>query len=110
VFDHVTIRASDLDRSRRFYETVAPVLGIRLRKDEPDWVAFRGEAGSCSFVSSDQPSEHVHLAVAVSDNATVEEFHRVALAAGYRDNGGPPGAGRLPPWLLRGLRARSRRP
>ena len=23
------------------------------------------------------------------DNATVEEFHRRALAAGYRDNGGP---------------------
>jgi catechol 2,3-dioxygenase-like lactoylglutathione lyase family enzyme len=35
-------------------------------------------------------SENVHLAFAASNRAEVDEFHRVALGAGYRDNG-PPG-------------------
>jgi catechol 2,3-dioxygenase-like lactoylglutathione lyase family enzyme len=89
VIDHLWLRVRDVAASRRFYETIAPVLGFELRKDEPDWAGFRGPDGSCSFVSGGRPTEHVHLAFPASDNATVDEFHRVALAAGYRDNGGP---------------------
>lgn len=37
-----------------------------------------------------EASENVHMAFPVPDDATVREFHRVALSAGYRDNG-PPG-------------------
>jgi catechol 2,3-dioxygenase-like lactoylglutathione lyase family enzyme len=36
------------------------------------------------------PTENVHLAFAAPDRETVDGFHRVATAAGYRDNG-PPG-------------------
>ena len=36
------------------------------------------------------PTENLHLAFGVPDNATVDEFHRVAVAAGYESNG-PPG-------------------
>jgi catechol 2,3-dioxygenase-like lactoylglutathione lyase family enzyme len=36
-----------------------------------------------------QPTENVHVAFPAPDNAAVDEFHRVALAAGYRDNGPP---------------------
>ena len=64
------------------------MVGIVLRRDDPDRAAFRGEQGSFSFVTG-EPTEHVHLAFAVADYAAVEEFHRVGLAAGYRDNGGP---------------------
>ena len=35
------------------------------------------------------PTENVHIAFPVPDNATVDEVHAVATAAGYRDNGGP---------------------
>jgi catechol 2,3-dioxygenase-like lactoylglutathione lyase family enzyme len=89
VIDHLWLRTRDVAAAKRFYETVAPVVGIALRKDEPDWAGFRGEHGSFSFVSGEQPTEHVHLAFGVADNAAVDEFHRVALAAGYRDNGTP---------------------
>jgi catechol 2,3-dioxygenase-like lactoylglutathione lyase family enzyme len=89
VIDHLWLRVRDIAASGRFYETIAPLLGFSLCKDEPDWVGFRGEGGSCSFVSGEHPTEHVHLAFAAPDNATVDAFHRVALAAGYRDNGGP---------------------
>jgi catechol 2,3-dioxygenase-like lactoylglutathione lyase family enzyme len=53
-------------------------------------VRFRGEGGSCTFVKDERPpTENVHLAFPAGDDATVDEFHRVALAAGYRDNGAP---------------------
>ncbi len=31
----------------------------------------------------------MHLAFAARNRAEVEEFHRIAIEAGYRDNGGP---------------------
>jgi catechol 2,3-dioxygenase-like lactoylglutathione lyase family enzyme len=84
------LRTCDAAAALRFYEAIAPVVGIALRKGEPDRMQFRGEHGSFSFVSGDEPTEHVHLAFGVPDDSRVDEFHRVALAAGYRDNG-PPG-------------------
>ena len=35
------------------------------------------------------PTENLHVAFPVADDETVSEFHRVATAAGYRDNGAP---------------------
>jgi catechol 2,3-dioxygenase-like lactoylglutathione lyase family enzyme len=90
VIDHLWLRTRDVAAAKRFYEAIAPVVGIALRKDEPDWVGFRSAEGSFSFVTGEQATEQVHLAFGVADNAAVDEFHRVALAAGYRDNG-PPG-------------------
>ena len=89
VIDHIWLRTRDVASAKRFYETIAPVVGIALRKDEPDRAGFRGEHGSFSFVAGEEPTKHVHLAFGVPDNAAVDEFHRVALAAGYRDNGAP---------------------
>jgi catechol 2,3-dioxygenase-like lactoylglutathione lyase family enzyme len=89
VIDHLWLRVGDVAASRRFYETIAPVLGFELVRDEPDRVGFRGEGASCSFVSGPEPTANVHLAFPAPDNGTVDEFHRVALAAGYRDHGAP---------------------
>jgi catechol 2,3-dioxygenase-like lactoylglutathione lyase family enzyme len=87
--DHLWIRVADVEAAKRFYETVAPHAGFRLRRDTPDRAQFAGESGSFSVVSG-PPTEHVHMAFPASDNATVDAFHRVATEAGYRDNG-PPG-------------------
>jgi catechol 2,3-dioxygenase-like lactoylglutathione lyase family enzyme len=89
LIDHLWLRVRDVEAAKRFYETIASVCGFVLRKDDPDWVGFRGQGGSCSFVAGGQPTENVHLAFGVANNTAVDEFHRVALAAGYRDNGGP---------------------
>jgi len=89
VIDHLWLRVRSVTDSKRFYSTVAPVLGFQLRKDDPDWIGYRGTGASCSFVSGDEPTANVHLAFPVAEDATVREFHRVALAAGYRDNGAP---------------------
>ena len=94
--DHLWLRVRDVDASSRFYETIAPVLGFRLQHRDAEWVHFRGGGGSFTLTSPESDwsiarpaTENVHLAFPASDNATVEEFHRLALEGGYRDNGAP---------------------
>jgi catechol 2,3-dioxygenase-like lactoylglutathione lyase family enzyme len=87
--DHLWIRVRDLAAQRRFYETIAPILGLRVGWDRPE--RFHVANGrSFALVREDPVTTNVHLAFPARDNATVGEFHREALAAGYRDNG-PPG-------------------
>ena len=94
--DHLWLRVRDVDASIAFYETIGPVLGFWLQLREHEWAHFRGRLGSFTLTtpasdwSAARPvTENVHLAFGAPDNATVDEFHRVALAAGYRDNGAP---------------------
>jgi catechol 2,3-dioxygenase-like lactoylglutathione lyase family enzyme len=86
--DHLWIRVADVAASKRFYKAVAPHAGFRLRRDTADRAQFAGESGSFSVVAG-APSEHVHMAFAATENATVDAFHRAATEAGYRDNGAP---------------------
>jgi catechol 2,3-dioxygenase-like lactoylglutathione lyase family enzyme len=86
--DHLWIRVADVERSKRFYEAVAPHAGFRLRDDVTDRAQFVGSSGSFSVVAG-TPTEHLHMAFPASDDETVDAFHRAAIDAGYRDNGLP---------------------
>jgi catechol 2,3-dioxygenase-like lactoylglutathione lyase family enzyme len=88
VFDHVTIRVSDREASERFYETVAPHAGFRLRRESRERAQFAGADGSFSVVLG-TPTERLHMAFSASENATVDAFHRTATEAGYTDNSAP---------------------
>jgi catechol 2,3-dioxygenase-like lactoylglutathione lyase family enzyme len=87
--DHLWIRVRDLDASRRFYETVAPVVGLRVREGAETRFHVAGAERSFALVRDDPVTENVHLAFPSPDRATVEAFHRAALGAGFRDNGAP---------------------
>jgi catechol 2,3-dioxygenase-like lactoylglutathione lyase family enzyme len=89
--DHLWVGVSDLDASRRFYETIAPVLGLDVGEgDLPEYVFVAGGGRHLALIADGRPpTEHLHLAFPVTSDETVAEFHRVATAAGYRDNGGP---------------------
>jgi catechol 2,3-dioxygenase-like lactoylglutathione lyase family enzyme len=86
--DHLWIRVADLAVARRFYETIAPYSGFALR-DGGEHAHFVGAGGSFSLVEDTPTTEHVHLAFPAQENATVDAFHRAAMAAGYRDHGAP---------------------
>jgi catechol 2,3-dioxygenase-like lactoylglutathione lyase family enzyme len=86
--DHLWIRVADRAASRAFYETIAPHAGFRLKRDLPDRTQFVGETGSFSIVDG-EPTEHLHMAFPVDDNAQVDAFHESTTSAGYRDNGRP---------------------
>ena len=84
LFDHVHLRVADLGASRRFYEGVLGVLGIRVRGGD-DWFA-----ADELFVSADgEPTRGMHIAFQAPDEETVVRFHEAGLAAGGRDNGAP---------------------
>jgi catechol 2,3-dioxygenase-like lactoylglutathione lyase family enzyme len=89
--DHLWLGVADLEASRRFYETIAPVLELQVGEgDLPDYVFVAAAGRHLALVGDGRPpTENVHLAFPVPDDDTVGEFHRVALAAGYRDNGAP---------------------
>jgi len=88
--DHLWVGVGDLMESRRFYETIAPALGLRVGEGElPNYVfVARGGRHLALVADGRSPAEHVHLAFPVPDDEAVAEFHRIATAAGYRDNGG----------------------
>ena len=88
VVDHLWIRVADVGASRAFYEAIAPMLGLRVRAGREGRVHVEGDDRSFALLEG-PPTENLHIAFAAADNATVDAFHRAALAAGYRDNGGP---------------------
>ena len=89
--DHLWLGIADLEASRRFYEAIAPVLELEVAEEwRPGHVFVRRGNRHLALVADGRPpTEHLHFAFPAPDDQTVAEFHRVATAAGYRDNGGP---------------------
>jgi len=88
LFDHVHLRASDLDASKRFYRAAIEACrpGVEINEDQTHLQA--DELWLDAIGDDDQPSR-IHIAFQVEDRATVERFYKAALAAGGRDNGRP---------------------
>ncbi|MGH2921153.1 MAG: VOC family protein [Gaiellaceae bacterium] len=87
---HLWIRVKDVAAAKRFYEHVGPHAGFGLNRgyETGSRAQFVGDTGSFTVVSG-TPTEHVHMAFPVEDNAAVDAFHRDLIEAGYRDNGAP---------------------
>jgi catechol 2,3-dioxygenase-like lactoylglutathione lyase family enzyme len=95
--DHLWLRVRDVAVAKQFYETIGALLGFGLTFEGPTHAYFRGDTGGFAVTSPDEAwsvkrplTENVHLAFPAPTRAAVDEFHRAAVAAGYRDNG-PPG-------------------
>ena len=86
LIDHVHLRVSDLEASKRFYRAVLDSLELSAVLVEGADYFYADEL----FVDKASAAvSQVHLAFQASDRATVDRFHGAALAAGGRDNGGP---------------------
>jgi catechol 2,3-dioxygenase-like lactoylglutathione lyase family enzyme len=95
--DHLWIRVADLPASRGFWETIAPAMGASVEGTKEWRFHVVGGARSFALVDDGAPvTENLHFAFPAESNAAVEEFHRMATASGYRDNG-PPGERRYHP-------------
>ena len=86
LIDHVHLRVSDLEASKRFYRAVLESLDV---------AATFVEGADCFYADElfvDEASgnvSNVHLAFQARDRAAVHKFHAAALAGGGRDNGRP---------------------
>jgi catechol 2,3-dioxygenase-like lactoylglutathione lyase family enzyme len=85
LIDHVHLRVSVLEASRRFYRAVLKAVGREFTSESPDHFA-------CDELWVDRaegPVSRVHIAFQARDREAVHAFHAAALGAGGRDNGAP---------------------
>ena len=84
MFDHVTLRASDLAASERFYATVLAALEIEPTSAE-EWEDFSlAQAGAAK-----PATRGLHVGFVAPSRAHVDAFWRAGRAAGHPDAGAP---------------------
>ena len=99
MIDHISIGVTDFERARAFYDAALPPLGYRRVMDFGQSAGY-GDGHPGFWIGVPEPSPDApdgysvvtpgaHVAFAAPDRGAVEAFHRAALAAGGRDNGGP---------------------
>lgn len=91
LIDHIQLIVKDFPVSKAFYEAVFDVLNVPLGGTGDDYIwadeLFISTADS-EAANGELTGRH-HLAFQAQDRAMVDAFHKVALAAGGRDNGAP---------------------
>lgn len=93
MIDHISLRVSDFQRSRAFYERALAPLGYKLvfTNDQEQYAGFAGPDRERIWIGrNDGPRGYAHIAISSPDRATVRHFYGEGLKAGGRDNG-PPG-------------------
>jgi catechol 2,3-dioxygenase-like lactoylglutathione lyase family enzyme len=93
LIDHITIRVSDVERSKSFYERAFLPLGYKVSfGEEKVFWAFDVGKG-CLFeiaqYGGQTPLTPVHVAFRVDSPGRVQELYDAALEAGATDNGAP---------------------
>lgn len=91
LIDHLQLVVQDLGASKRFYQAVFGVLRIPIGGEADDyfWADELFISTKESKAAQGSVTGRVHLAFMGQSRDTVDEFHRVAVAAGGRDNGAP---------------------
>lgn len=97
MLNHITVRVSDMQKSKEFYSQTLRSLGYKLLAENEKTVGFGIEhaEGRHDFwlipgEGSQQPHSFSCLAFTASNKQMVDEFYQAGLAAGGKDNG-PPG-------------------
>jgi len=86
LLDHVHLRVSDLETSKRFYQAIFDALGLPDVLHQGPGFFYADEL----FVNvADEYVTRVHLAFQASTPEIVRAFYHAALGAGGRDNGSP---------------------
>lgn len=91
LIDHLQLVVRDMAASRRFYQAVFDTIGIPIagEGDTYFWADELFISTPDSEAALGQLTGRHHLAFQARDRATVEAFHRAALANGGKDNGAP---------------------
>ena len=98
MIDHIGFPVSDYTKSKAFYTQALAPLGYTLVM-EIDAEQTESRASAAGFGAGGKPDfwiggeggleKVVHVAIVAKDRASVDAFHRAALAAGGKDNGAP---------------------
>ncbi len=86
LLDHVHLRVSNVEASKRFYLAVFTALGLPGILQEGPGFFYADEL----FVNqADDYISRIHLAFQASEPEMVKAFYNAAVSAGGRDNGSP---------------------
>jgi catechol 2,3-dioxygenase-like lactoylglutathione lyase family enzyme len=86
---HTTLAVSDYETSKSFYLTALAPLGYDNNKEYGEAAGFNDGKNTDFWIVKVDTVVTTHLAFEANSAAEVEAFHRAALAAGAKDNGGP---------------------
>lgn len=91
---HLSLPATNLDRSKHFYDAVLETLGYRCVFKSPTYVGYGLEEHKDKFAlkpveTCHPPGPGFHVAISAPTRAAVDAFHRVALEQGAQDEGAP---------------------
>ena len=91
LIDHIQLVVRDLAASRRFYDAVLEAVGVPIGGEAEDyfWADELFVSTADSEAAQGQLTGRHHLAFQAPDRASVDAFHKAALANGGTDNGAP---------------------
>jgi catechol 2,3-dioxygenase-like lactoylglutathione lyase family enzyme len=96
MFDHISIAVADYAKSQTFYAKALAPLGITLKFEvtramsgNEAYAGFGVESPQFWIGDGKNIVKSLHVAFAAKDRATVDAFHKAAIAAGGKDNGAP---------------------
>ena len=91
LIDHIQLVVADLPASRRFYGAIFDTLGVPVGGEAEDyfWADELFVSTADSRAAQGKLTGRHHLAFQARDRATVDAFHKAALANGGTDNGAP---------------------
>lgn len=90
MFDHVGFGVTDYAASKSFFLKALQPLDVGVVMEGPYGLGLgRNGKPSLWMHEATQTPAPLHLAFTAHNRRQVEEFHRAALEAGGKDNGGP---------------------
>jgi catechol 2,3-dioxygenase-like lactoylglutathione lyase family enzyme len=94
MINHVSIGASDIGRTKKFYDAVLQPLGYSCLSSGDTSLGY-GKDGVVLWISHTKspvkadPASGLHFCFDAPTRKSVDAFHKAALAVGGRDNGKP---------------------
>ncbi len=90
MLDHITLKVRDGAKAKGFYAAALAPLGYEVLMEFEGSYGLGAEKKPDLWIAEDRENTRpTHLAFVATRRAAVDAFHRAALAAGGKDNGGP---------------------
>jgi catechol 2,3-dioxygenase-like lactoylglutathione lyase family enzyme len=86
---HTSLAVSDYSTSKAFYSSVLGTLGYKNNMEYGRSAGFNDGENTDFWISEEKSVVPTHLAFRATGRKQVEEFHKAAVAAGGKNNGGP---------------------
>ena len=90
MIDHAGVNVRDAGKSKAFYRAALAPLGYTLIMEGKEYAGFGVPSKPDFWIGEGKPNvPPIHVAFRAETRAQVDAFHKAAIAAGGRDNGGP---------------------